>query len=99
MRKRLKTIGMKSKKERRFKIKAELKSLEQNKISDETIETMKSLAKIDWNIYKELVRSKQIIPVYKFKSPKIIFFNETENKFFYFNPIFSKLFYCGKFVD
>lgn len=90
---------METKKEKRLKIKIELKSLEQNKISNETIETMKSLAKIDWNMYKELVRSKQVIPVYKFKSPKSVFFDESENKFFYFNPIFSKLFYCGKFVD
>lgn len=99
MRKRLKTIGMESKKERRLKIKKQLRALEQNKISDETIGLMKSLSKIDWGIYKELVRSRQVTSIYKFKTPKSIFFNEPENKFFYFNPIFKKLFYCGEFVN
>ena len=99
MRKRLKTIGMESKKERYLKAKAHLRSLEINKISEETIEKMKTLNKVNWEVYKELIKNKQIVAVYKFKTPKSIFFDEAEDKFLFFNPVYRKLFFCAKFVE
>ena len=87
---------MESKKEQRKKA---LREMEENQFTDETRQLMKSLNKVDWEVYNELLRTNQIIPECKFKSKKSIFFNETENVFMFFNPVLRKLFPCGKFVD
>lgn len=66
-------------------------------ISEETLQKVKSLPRIDFNAFTELVNQKQVIKLVKFKKPKTIFYDEESKVFLYLNPFHKELNRCGYF--
>jgi hypothetical protein len=55
--------------------------METKEISKETLEKVRTLPRIDFNAFTELVNQKQVNRLVKFKKPKTIFYDE-DNKVF-----------------
>ena len=68
-------------------------------ISKETLERVKSLPRLDYMAFKLLVMDKKIECFIKFRSPRTIFFDESDNFFYYLNPYHKHLQRCGKWID
>lgn len=68
-------------------------------ISNETLEKVKSLPRIDFSAFNELVIQKRVQRIIKFKTPKTIFFDEIDGHFYYLNPYHKELHKCGFFID
>jgi hypothetical protein len=66
-------------------------------ISEETLQKVKSLPRIDFNAFIELVSQKQVKKLVKFKKPKTIFYDEESKVFLYLNPFHKELNRCGYF--
>jgi hypothetical protein len=66
-------------------------------ISEETLKKVKSLPRIDFNAFIELVNQKQVRKLVKFKKPKTIFYDEESKIFLYLNPFHKELNRCGYF--
>lgn len=73
--------------------------MEVQEISEETLARVKSLPRIDFNAFIELVNTKQVKRLIKFKSPRTIFFDEEMQSFLYLNPVQKLLIPCGKFIE
>lgn len=73
--------------------------MEQQPISKETLEKIKSLPRLDYLAYQLLVTQKQVKSFIKFKKPRTIFFDESDNCFYYLNPFHNHLQKCGEFID
>ena len=73
--------------------------METQTISEETLARVKSLPRIDYDAFTELVTSNQVKRLIKFKSPKTIFFDEETRFFLYLNPVQKILVNCGKFIE
>lgn len=71
--------------------------MEQKTISNEVLERVKSLPRIDYVAYQLLVTQKQVISFIKFKKPRTIFFDEETGLFLYLNPYHLHLQKCGTF--
>lgn len=69
----------------------------QKEASQETIDKIKSLPRIPYETFKELIRTGEVIPSVKFKKPKTIFFDENTGMFVYMNPYHMELCKCGQF--
>lgn len=73
--------------------------MENKTISNETLERVKTLPRIEYLAFQMLVTSKQVKCFIKFKSPRTIFFDEEKNYFLYLNPYHKELQICGKFIE
>lgn len=67
-------------------------------ISNETLGRIKSLPRIAYDQYLELINQKQVRRLVKLKSPKTIFFDEEQDLFLYVNPYHKALCKCGEFI-
>jgi len=85
--------------EKREQKKKELREMEENQLTDETRKLIKSLNKVSWEQYRELLNNKQIIPQCRLKSKKSIYYDKDQDLFLFFNPVLRKLFPCGKFAE
>jgi hypothetical protein len=72
--------------------------MEQKTISNETLERVKTLPRIDYVAYQLLITQKQIKSFIKFSKPRTIFFDESKNSFYYLNPYHLHLHKCGEFI-
>lgn len=66
-------------------------------ISEETLQKVKSLPRIDYNAFMELINQGQVVKLVKFKKPKTIFYDEESKVFLYLNPFHKELNRCGYF--
>jgi len=73
--------------------------MERKTISNETLERVKTLPRIGYDTYSELIRQSQVKRIVKLKSPKTIFFDEEKGCFLYLNPYHGDLFVCGIFNE
>lgn len=73
--------------------------MEEKTISNEVIERVKTLPRIDYQTYLELINQGQVIKLVKLKSPRTIFFDEETGLFLYLNPYHLSLCKCGTFKD
>ena len=71
--------------------------MEQKTISNETLEKIKTLPRIDYQAYLELIKQGQVMPVVKLKKARTIFFDELTGWFLYVNPYHLSLCKCGTF--
>jgi hypothetical protein len=72
--------------------------METKEISKETLEKVRTLPRIDFNAFTELVNQKQVNRLVKFKKPKTIFYDEDNKVFLYLNPFHKELNRCGYFI-
>ena len=68
-------------------------------ITEETLAKIKSLPRLDYEAYKQLIEQKQVKRLIKLKSKRTIFFIENENAFYYLNPVYNELHKCGEFIE
>lgn len=73
--------------------------METKTISNETLERIKELPRIDYLAYLELVKQGQVEKLVKFKKPRTIFFDENTGFFLYLNPYHLNLCKCGTFKN
>ena len=73
--------------------------MEEKTISNEVLERVKTLPRIDYRAYCELINQGQVLRLVKLKTPKTIFFDEESGFFLYLNPYHLQLFKCGTFID
>ena len=73
--------------------------MEQKTISNETLERVKTLPRIDFVAFQLLVTSKQVKSFIRFKSPRTIFYDEAKKEFLYLNPYHKQLHRCGVFIE
>jgi hypothetical protein len=73
--------------------------MEKKTISNETLERVKSLPRIDYIAYQELINQGQIQRLVKFTKPRTIFFDEETGYFLYLNPFHLSLCKCGTFKN
>jgi len=73
--------------------------MEIKEISPETLEKIKTLPRIDYTAYVELINQKQVIRLAKLKTPRTIFFDEESGFFLYMNPYHRDLCKCGTFNE
>jgi hypothetical protein len=71
--------------------------MEEKTISKETLEKVKSLPRIDYYAFIELINQKQVKQLVKFKKPKTIFYDEESKLFLYLNPFHKEFSKCGYF--
>jgi hypothetical protein len=71
--------------------------METKEISKGTLERVKTLPRIDYLAYKELITQKQVRPLVKLKTPRTIFFDEDSKMFLYLNPFHKDFNRCGCF--
>lgn len=74
-------------------------TMEKKTISNETLERVKSLPRLDYLAFQMLVTQKRVKCLVKFKRPRTIFFDESQNCFFYLNPFHCELHRCGIFIE
>lgn len=68
-------------------------------ISEEELKRVKSLPRLDYNIYCNLIELGIVKRVTKLKSPKTIFYSEDEKSLLYLSPYHKRLFVCGEFNE
>ena len=68
-------------------------------ISNETLQKVKSLPRIDFLAFNELVIQNRVERLIKFKTPRTIFFDESDQHFYYLNPYHKELHKCGFFIE
>lgn len=73
--------------------------MEKQIITEETLERIKSMPRIDYDVYKELIALKQVVRVKKLKHKRTIFVDEENGCFYYLNPVWQQLHKCGEFVE
>lgn len=73
--------------------------MEVKEISEETLTKMKTLPKIKFSAFQELINKGQVIRLVKLKHPKTIFFDEETEMFVYLNKYHGALCKCGKFKN
>jgi hypothetical protein len=73
--------------------------MEEKTISNEDLLKVKSLDRIDFHAFKELVKSGAVTAFCKFKVPRTIFFDEETGYFLYVNPYHKALCKCGEFTN
>jgi len=73
--------------------------MEQKTISNEVLERVKLLPRIDYVAYQLLVTQKQVKSFIKFSKPRTIFFDEETRLFLYLNPYHLHLQKCGTFIS
>ena len=71
--------------------------MEKKKLEEDVLLKIKTLPKINYDAYLELIRTNQIERLVKFKGPKTVFFDEETEMFIYVNPYHGRLMKCGKF--
>lgn len=69
--------------------------MEKKTISNETLERVKTLPRIDYIAYQLLVTQKQVTSFIKFRRARTIFFDELDGFFYYLNPYHLELHKCG----
>ncbi len=73
--------------------------MEQKTISNEILERVKTLPRIDYVAYQLLITRKQVKSLIKFKKPRTIFFDKEDGYFYYLNPYHKNLHKCGNFIE
>lgn len=73
--------------------------METKKISEETIKRIKTLNRISWESYLELIKTGTVKRTVKLKNPKTIFYDDIGDCFVYLNPVYNKLNRCAVFVN
>lgn len=73
--------------------------MEKKTISNETLLRVKTLPRIEFLAFQELVNSKQVKRLIKFKSPRTIFYDSQDDFFYYLNPVHNELHKCGCFIE
>ena len=68
-------------------------------ISKETLEKVKTLPRIDFLAFNELVLLNKVERFVKFKTPRTIFYDSSSGYFLYLNPYHLALQRCGKFIE
>lgn len=71
--------------------------MEEKTISNETLERIKSLPRIEYDQYLELINQGQIKRLAKLRKPRTIFFDEETGLFLYINHWHMALCKCGVF--
>ena len=71
--------------------------MEKKTISNEVLEKIKTLPRIDFVAYNELIKQGQVIKLVKLKQPRTIFFDEETGFFLYINPYHLNFSKCGTF--
>lgn len=72
--------------------------METKEISPETLKRIKTLDRISWETYLELIELGEIKRTIKLKHPKTIFYDEIGDCFVYLNPVYKKLNRCAVFT-
>jgi hypothetical protein len=73
--------------------------MEEKTISNEVLERIKTLPRIDYLAYLELINQGQVKRLVKLNSPRTIFFDEETGFFLYLNPYHLSLCKCGTFKN
>ena len=73
--------------------------MEEKTISNETLERVKTLPRIDYLAYLELINQNQVERKLKLQTARTIFFDESINSFLYLNPYHKELHVCGTFIE
>jgi hypothetical protein len=73
--------------------------MEEKTISNETLERIKSLPRINYDQYLELIKQGQIIRLVKLRKPRTIFFDEETGLFLYVNHWHMGFSKCAKFKE
>ena len=68
-------------------------------LSQEIKDKIKTLPRIDFEAYQELIKTKQILQIVKLRTPRTIFYDESTNLFLYFNKFHLNFCKCGKFSE
>lgn len=68
-------------------------------ISEEELKRVKSLPRLDYDVYCNLIELGIVKRITKLKSPKTIFYSEDEKSLLYLSPYHKQLFVCGVFND
>jgi hypothetical protein len=71
--------------------------MEEKTIQKETLEAIKTLPRIDYLAYVELINQGQLIRLVKLKKPRTIFFDEESGFFLYINPYHKNFSRCATF--
>ena len=74
-------------------------TMEEKTIQKETLERIKTLPRIDYLAYLELINQGQVKRLQKLKKPRTIFFEEESGCFLYFNSYYQDFSKCGIFKD
>lgn len=73
--------------------------MENKTISNETLEKIKLLPRLNFDAFKLLVTQNQVKCFIKFKIPRTVFYDETDGFFYYLNPYHKHLQKCGQFIE
>jgi len=71
--------------------------MEKKTISNEVLEKIKTLPRINFDTYLELINQGQVTRLVKLKQPRTIFFDEDTGYFLYVNPYHCNFSKCGTF--
>ena len=75
------------------------KPFEIKEIDSETLTKVKSLPRIDFDVFTALILNGTVRQLVKFKHRKTIFFDEEIGYFLYLNPAYLELRKCGEFIE
>lgn len=73
--------------------------MEKKTISNEVLKKIKTLPRIDYLAYLELIKQGQVKRIVRLKCAKTIFFDEKTGLFLYLNPYHKQLSKCGTFKN
>ena len=73
--------------------------MEQQEITLEVLQRVKTLERISWESYLELIKSGVVCKTRKLKRPRTIFYDEEGDCLIYLNPFLRKFQQCGVFVN
>lgn len=73
--------------------------MEEPTISEETLKRVKTLERISWESYLEMIRLGVVKRTIKLKTPKTIFYDEENDCLIYLNPRYKKLNRCAVFIS
>lgn len=73
--------------------------MEKQIITSETLQLVKTMPRMPYETYKELISLGVIKRLIKLRSARTIFVDEENGCFFYLNPVLQELHKCGLFVE
>jgi hypothetical protein len=73
--------------------------MEEKIITPETLELVKTLPRMPYETYKELISIGVVKRVAKLRQDRTIFVDEPNGCFFYLNPFWKQLHKCGVFIE
>jgi hypothetical protein len=73
--------------------------MEEKVITPETLELIKTMPRMPYETYKELISIGVIKRIVKLRQDRTIFVDEENGSFFYVNPYWKQLHKCGVFIE